>query len=212
MKRIIPFFSLLLLALNLAAYCQETQDTVIVDYKTEIENYRTGRNIKMVYTEGSPLTVEERKNFEGLNYFAIDEEYHVEATLVKAEEQQTIVMKTSTDREPEYIQYGEVVFKLDGKEYKLLAYQSKKLLEVKKVVDEIFIPFRDSTSGDESYGGGRYVDCKLPTEGNTIMIDFNKSYNPYCAYNPKYSCVIPPDENRLSVRIEAGEKKYDESH
>ena len=60
--------------------------------------------------------------------------------------------------------------------------------------------------------GGRYVDCKLPTEGNTIMIDFNKSYNPYCAYNPKYSCVIPPDENRLSVRIEAGEKKYDESH
>ncbi len=199
-----------LFLISVLSYCFTQESDTVVNYNTEIENYRKGRNIKMVYTEGSPLPVDERKNFEGLNYFAINEKYHLEASLVKAEEQQTVVMKTSTDREPEYIQYGEIVFTLDGEDYKLLVYQSKKLLDVQKEVDHVFVPFRDGTSGKESYGGGRYVDCKLPTEGNTVLVDFNKAYNPYCAYNPKYSCVIPPEENRLSIRIEAGEKTYKE--
>jgi len=210
MKRIIIYFSIILFGGSFSLYSQDNIDTTKLDYKTEIENHRKGRNIKMVYTEGSPLPVEERKNFDGLKYFEIDKKYKLEATLVKAEEQQTIAMKTSTDREPEYIQYGEIMFTLHGEDYKLLVYQSKKLLDVQKEVDHIFIPFRDKTSGKESYGGGRYVDCKLPTDGKTVVIDFNKAYNPYCAYNPKYSCVIPPEENRLSVRIEAGEKTYSE--
>ena len=66
------------------------------------------------------------------------------------------------------------------------------------------------TSGKESYGGGRYVDCEIPEEGDVVLVDFNKAYNPYCAYNPRYSCVIPPEENRLEVRIEAGEKTFEE--
>ncbi len=210
MKRFILFLGILFLTISFSSFCQDIADTAKIDYKTEIENYRKGRNIKMMYSDGSPLKVEQRKIFEGLNFFKIDEKYKVKATLVKAEEQQTIVMKTSTDREPEYIQYGKIVFTLDGQEYKLLVFQSKKLLDVKKDVDHVFVPFRDGTSGKASYGGGRYVDCKLPTEGNTVMIDFNKAYNPYCAYNPTYSCVIPPEENRLVVKIEAGEKIYKE--
>jgi hypothetical protein len=161
-----------------------------------------------MYSDGSPLKTEQRKNFEGLNFFEADEKFNIEATLVKAPEQKSILMKTSTNREPEYIQYGEIVFTLEAQEYRLLVFQSKKLVDVQKEVDHIFIPFRDGTTGKESYGGGRYVDCKLPTEGNTLMIDFNKAYNPYCVYNPKYSCVIPPEENRLLIRIEAGEKAY----
>lgn len=212
MKRIILFFCLLFLGFNFPAFSQDTQDSVEVDYITEISNFRKGRNIKMMYSEGTPIKTEDRKDFKGLNFFAADEKYNVEATLIKAEEHQTIFMKTSTDHQPEYLQYGKILFLLDGQEYSLLVFQSKKLAEVKKDLDHVFIPFRDETTGKETYGGGRYVDCKLPTEGNKVMVDFNKAYNPYCAYNPRYSCVIPPEDNRLLIRIEAGEKSFDNKH
>ena len=71
----------------------------------------------------------------------------------------------------------------------------------------MFLPFSDETNGIESYGGGRYIDLRIP-EGNTLIIDFNSAYNPYCAYNDKYSCPIVPRENYLRTRIEAGVKKF----
>jgi hypothetical protein len=84
------------------------------------------------------------------------------------------------------------------------------MLELSQDTNALFIPFRDETCGKESYGGGRYIDCEIPASGDKVMIDFNKAYNPYCAYNHSYSCVIPPEENRLTVRIEAGEKAFEE--
>lgn len=188
---------------------QITQDSIIA-YADSIEKYRTGRNIKMLYSESTPLKPEQQKSFEGLNYFPPDINFCVEARLTKAEEQESIFMKTSTERAPEYIRYGMVTFAIHGKEYILSAYQSKKLKEVQQDELTLFIPFRDGTSGKESYGGGRYVDCEIPGEGDTLRLDFNKTYNPYCAYNPRYSCVIPPEENRLEVKIEAGEKIFEE--
>jgi uncharacterized protein (DUF1684 family) len=119
-------------------------------------------------------------------------------------------MKTSTDRVPAYERYGEVTFELDGKELKLAVYRNKKMLDLSQDTNMLFIPFRDMTSGSETYGGGRYIDCEIPVAGDIIDLDFNKAYNPYCAYNHKYSCVIPPEENRLPVKIEAGEKVYEE--
>ena len=197
---------LFLLFLIFPAFSQDS-DTV-VDYKTEIENYRKGRNIKMMYSDGSPLTQEQRKSFKGLKFYDIDEKFKVTATLEIIPEKPSVFFKTSTDRQPEYLKYVKITFTLEGQEISLFVYQSKKLLETRKEVNFLFIPFKDATTGDESYKNGRYVDCDLPAEGNTVIIDFNKAYNPYCSYNPKYSCVIPPEENHLKIKIEAGEKKY----
>ena len=71
----------------------------------------------------------------------------------------------------------------------------------------MFLPFSDLTSGNETYGGGRYIDLEIP-KGKTITIDFNQAYNPYCAYNPKYSCPIVPAENELLTNVNAGVKKF----
>ena len=187
---------------------QVSQDSISA-YNKSIENFRTGKNIKLMYAESTPLKPEQQKSFEGLNYFPPDIQYLVEAQLKKEEEQVVVFMKTSTERAPEYIKYGTVTFTLNGREHSLSAYQSKKLVEVSQEETGLFIPFRDATSGKETYGGGRYVDCEIPADGDMLLIDFNKAYNPYCAYNPRFSCVIPPEENRLEVRIEAGEKIFE---
>jgi uncharacterized protein (DUF1684 family) len=145
-----------------------------------------------------------------LKYFEPDVKYRVGGILKKARKPEVILMKTSTDRVPAYERYGEVTFELDGKELKLAVYRNKKMLDLSQDTNMLFIPFRDMTSGSETYGGGRYIDCEIPVAGDIIDLDFNKAYNPYCAYNHKYSCVIPPEENRLPVKIEAGEKVYEE--
>lgn len=116
-------------------------------------------------------------------------------------------MKTSTDRLPVYIKYGEAHFKLNKKDCVLNIYQNADLVKKEEYKDYLFLPYTDLTSGEESYGGGRYIDLKIPKD-ETIIIDFNKSYNPYCAYNHKYSCPIPPMENRLDVEVRAGVKAF----
>jgi uncharacterized protein (DUF1684 family) len=202
----------LLFSMISAAFGQEIQrfEANTSDYNSMIEKYRTGRNIKMLYTEGTPLTPEQQASFKGLKYFEPDVKYRVGGILKKARKPEVILMKTSTDRVPAYERYGEVTFELDGKELKLAVYRNKKMLDLSQDTNMLFIPFRDMTSGSETYGGGRYIDCEIPVAGDIIDLDFNKAYNPYCAYNHKYSCVIPPEENRLPVKIEAGEKVYEE--
>ena len=86
-------------------------------------------------------------------------------------------------------------------------YQSLDLKKIEEYKDALFLPFTDLTSGVDSYGGGKYIDLKIP-QGTTITIDFNRAYNPYCAYNHKYSCPIPPQENDLAIEIRAGVKKF----
>jgi uncharacterized protein (DUF1684 family) len=116
-------------------------------------------------------------------------------------------MLTTTSRLAKYVKYGEATFKLDGKEDQLNIYQSLSLREKPAYKDYLFLPFTDETSGKESYSGGRYIDLTIP-KGNKIIIDFNKAYNPYCAYNHKYSCPIPPKGNHLNIAIKAGVKRY----
>ncbi|MCF8368922.1 MAG: DUF1684 domain-containing protein [Bacteroidales bacterium] len=208
MKYIITVLFTGFIFLSYLSFSQISQDSINT-YISSIENHRKGKNIKLMYTESTPLKPDQKKTFKGLNYFPANINYQLEATLIIEEEPEIVKFRTSTERSPEYIKYGKVIFTLNGKEYSLFAYQSKKLVEVKKENNDLFVPFRDETSKDETYGGGRYVDCEIPKEGNKIILDFNKAYNPYCAYNPTYSCVIPPEENRLPIRIEAGEKIYE---
>jgi len=118
-------------------------------------------------------------------------------------------MKTTTDRLPIYRKYGEARFKLGGKDQVLSIFQNLGLMEDPEYEDYLFVPFTDETNGSESYGGGRYLDVEMP-EGDRMIINFNKAYNPYCAYNAKYSCPIPPAENHLDIEVKAGVKAYDE--
>jgi len=206
--RYVSSFLLVLFVIS-GSVAQVSPDSV-QSYIKSTRDYRKGKNIKLMYSEATPLTPEQHQNFKGLNYFEPDINFCVIGKIEKAVNPETIVLRTSTDRAPEYVDYGTIHFSLAGENYELKAYQSKKLLDVAPDDSTLFIPFRDLTSGKETYGGGRYIDVILPDSGNQVIIDFNKSYNPYCAYNPRYSCVIPPEENRLPVAIEAGEKIFEE--
>ncbi|GGZ77073.1 hypothetical protein GCM10007028_12870 [Algibacter mikhailovii] len=155
----------------------------------------------------SPLKKKDRKTFEGLDFFQFDSLFVVKARFIRTPNEKPFKMKTTTDRLPEYLKYGELVFQLKGKQFKLNIYQNQSLVDVEGSEDYLFLPFLDETNGVESYGGGRYIDAKIP-RNDTMIIDFNKAYNPYCAYNDKYSCPLVPRENYLKVRIEAGVKVF----
>ncbi len=159
----------------------------------------------------SPLTEKDRATFTGLDFFKYDSAYVVTASLKRTPEAKKFKMKTSTARLPEYVKYGVVSFKLKGKTYQLNVYQNIGLLEKEGYDDYLFLPFLDDTNGDTTYGGGRYIECRIP-EGNTIDINFNEAFNPYCAYSGKYSCPIVPKEDYLPTKIEAGVKAYHKKH
>lgn len=155
----------------------------------------------------SPLTEKDRKHFTGLDFFKFDSTYVVTAQFKRTPNEKPFKMKTTTNRKPMYVKYGELYFTLKGKDLKLNIYQNIGLIEEKGYEDYLFLPFLDETNGEESYGGGRYVNARIP-KGDTMIIDFNEAYNPYCAYNSKYSCPVVPRENYLRVRIEAGVKAF----
>lgn len=155
----------------------------------------------------SPLTEEDRQNFEGLDFFPIDKKYIVSAKFVKAKRQKPFEMQTTTARKPKYIKFGELHFTIDGKELVLNVYKNIDLSKRKGFEDYLFLPFLDETNGIETYGGGRYLDMRVP-KTKEVTIDFNKAYNPYCAYNHEYSCPIVPLENELAIEIKAGVKKF----
>jgi hypothetical protein len=156
----------------------------------------------------SPLKDKDRKSFEGLDFFKFDSTYVVTAQFKRTPNEKPFKMKTTSDRLPVYVKYGELSFNLIGESYKLNIYQNLGLMNDEEYEDYLFLPFLDETNGLESYGGGRYIDTKIP-EGDTMIIDFNQAYNPYCAYNDKYSCPIVPRENYLKTRIEAGVKAFE---
>lgn len=153
--------------------------------------------------ETSILLKEHFAKFEGLKFYPLNADYIVEARLVRTPDEKPFLMPTTTARLPEFVKYGEAHFVLEGRDFMLNLY-----LSTEPESDYLFLPFTDLTSGDGSYGGGRYLDFDIP-DGDVIIIDFNRAYNPYCAYNPRYSCPIPPAENDLQIRIEAGVMDFD---
>jgi len=155
----------------------------------------------------SPLSTEDREAFKTLDFFDIDTTYVVNADFVRTPYESPFAMPTTKERTPIYVKYGELYFQLKGKKYKLNVYQSQDLSRKPEYADYLFLPFTDKTNGESTYGGGRYIDLKLPLE-KTVEIDFNKAYNPYCAYSKNYSCPIPPSENDLNTSIPAG-VRYD---
>ena len=171
------------------------------------EKFQTELNKSYADSLKSPLMKEDLKQFKGLDFFSINEKYIVEATFIRTKKEKPFGMKTTTSRTPLYKKYGELYFEIDGKAFKLNVYQNVDLNKKPGYEDYLFLPFSDSTCGKESYIGVRYVDMRIQ-KGRTWTIDFNKAYNPYCAYNYEYSCPIVPLENDLDIEILAGVKKF----
>ncbi len=155
----------------------------------------------------SPLKKKDLKTFEGLDFFEFDSVFVVNANLERKPDSKWVKMKTTTSRISEKRIYGIVSFSLNGTDHQLNLYQDRDLMQKEDYADYLFLPFLDETNGETTYGGGRYIDLRIP-EGNVISIDFNTAYNPYCAYSERYSCPIVPRENYLGIKIEAGVKSF----
>ena len=172
-----------------------------------VEKFQKELNTEYADAKTSPLTVQDLATFKSLDFYFINEKFFVIAKFIRTEDEKPFEMKTSTDRKPMYVKYGEAHFEIDGKPLRLNIYKNIELSKKEEYKDYLFLPFSDLTSGNESDIGGKYIDMKTP-KGDTIVIDFNTSYNPYCAYNSKYSCPKVPLENDLNIEIRAGVKKF----
>lgn len=153
----------------------------------------------------SPLTEEDLAYFSGHPYFPIDTNWMITARVILTPDSTPFEMATTTDRKPSYRQYAWLEFDYRDTTLKLAVYQNLGLIEREEYKDYLFLPFGDATNGSASYGGGRYLDLRIP-EGDSIYIDFNQCYNPYCAYNGRYSCPRIPLVNLLPIPITAGVK------
>ena len=172
-----------------------------------VEKFQNELNAEYADAKTSPLLPEDLKTFHSLEYYPANEKFFVVAKFIRTENEQPFEMKTSTDRRPVYVKYGEAHFSIDSQNFQLNLYRNIELTKKEQYKDYLFLPFSDLTCGNESYIGGRYIDMKIP-KGDTIVIDFNTAYNPYCAYSYKYSCPKVPLENDLKIAIRAGVKKF----
>jgi uncharacterized protein (DUF1684 family) len=142
--------------------------------------------------------------FQGPRYFPLDPRWRIEATLDTSAPGTGMPSQFATSKGDlrDALMYGVLRFSIDDAEHQLTAYR----FESDPPNDDIFVPFKDSTSGNETYGGGRYLEL-LRHDGKTYILDFNEVYNPSCAYSPGWNCVRPPSQNNLDIRVEAGEMK-----
>ncbi|RSK49483.1 DUF1684 domain-containing protein [Hymenobacter rigui] len=153
----------------------------------------------------TPLPRAARAAFAGLPFYPVRYAACVVARFVPDSLSAPFPMPTSTVRRPLYRKYGVLEFVLDGQPRQLTVYQSLDLLNTTDYRDYLFVPFTDRTNGHGSYGGGRYLDLRRgQIRGGQVLLDFNRAYNPYCAYQSGYSCPVPPPENRLAVEVQVG--------
>jgi uncharacterized protein (DUF1684 family) len=150
----------------------------------------------------SPFDHSQQKTFTGLHYYQENPGLRFDLPLERKEKPEHVFLVTSTGDEQEYLQVGQIKFTVQGEEAILHVYLSVE-------GGDYFIPFVDATAPAETYGAGRYLEPE-DLGGGMLHVDFNLAYNPYCAYNDRWSCPLPPRANRLRVRIEAGEKKFHE--
>jgi uncharacterized protein (DUF1684 family) len=184
--------------------CGSSKDS----YTQEIEAAQNELNEFYLNPKTSPLKTEELIAFKkqgGHAFYRIDSAFKVKAKLIKHVNPDTVYMPTSSEKIKSFLKSYSAQFKLNSKSYTLSLYQNIKLMNDPDHQDYLFLPFKDMTTGKETYGGGRYIDLEMPTS-NEISIDFNKAYHPYCAYTKGYSCPVPPAENYVELPLEAGIK------
>ncbi|MES2131946.1 MAG: DUF1684 domain-containing protein [Bacteroidota bacterium] len=173
--------------------------------KEDILSFQNILNTDYMDSLHSPLSKEKRLIFKGHDFYPIDLTYRVTAAFLRTPNEKPFKMTTTKGEARDYLKYGEVSFSINGKNMKLNVYQSLDLIKLEAYKNYLFLPFKDLTNSVETYGGGRFIDLTIPA-GKTIVCDFNKAYNPYCAYSDRFSCPITPIENTLPVQIKAGVK------
>jgi uncharacterized protein (DUF1684 family) len=181
------------------------------DYQHHIAESRRQKDAFFATSPQSPIPGPERQQFHGLRYFPPDLAYRVQAQLVRFPNPEIVQLGTTTGRITQHYRYGEVRFLLNGQPCRLTAYKSVPAHghEHHHEDHELFLPFRDATTGKESYGAGRYLEVQEDNAGpGQLVLDFNLAYSPWCSYSDQYSCVLPPAENTLAVAIRAGEQSY----
>ncbi len=167
----------------------------------QLGEFRRRKDESFALDPRSPLTPEQRAAFTGLAYFPENPDLAIEADLdTGVDRDEEIVMQTTTGGTQAYRRAGVVRFEVGGRSAQITLFESD-------LQHELFVPFRDSTSGNETYGAGRYLEVERPKDG-LVVVDFNYAYSPYCCYNENWSCPIPPRENWLEVPIRAGEKEF----
>jgi uncharacterized protein (DUF1684 family) len=179
-------------------------------YQQEIAAYREKYKKEFLESERSPI--KNKEDLEFIRFYDVDESFKLTATFSKTENAQPFDLPTMNGKTKSYIEYGSLSFSLHGKNLSLKIYQSILLLEKSEYKNHLFLPFLDETNGHDTYGGGRYLDFETSDiKDNRVVIDFNKAYNPYCAFADGYSCPKPPEENYLRLEIKAGEKSFAKS-
>lgn len=177
-------------------------------FEKEIKRYRRKQNLEFYDPDSSPLTREERKKFRGHDFYPAEESYRVTARFEATPDSKPFPLGTSRGKTQLYKRLGILHFELKGDAYTLEAYTRVQgfALRTKKVL--VFLPVVDETTGDETYGAGRYLHYEDMPKGTEWVIDFNKLYNPYCAYSDRYDCPKVPEANHLPIAIKAGVRDY----
>lgn len=172
------------------------QDTILEERSAKDQGFRSDKD--------SPLPEQDRRRFRGLSYYPVNPGLRFSAKLYRYPAPKQVRLGTNTGEIRRGLRYGYFELPVEGQTCRLQVYR---LDEEYSGAASLFIPFRDATSGRETYAAGRYIDLRENTTG-MYDLDFNRAYNPYCAYNSEFSCPVPPEENTLKVAIRAGEKNY----
>ena len=172
----------------------------------EVETFRNNYIAEHLLEERSPIKY---TNVKYLDFYKPSKKYKVIAKIQFLEDSEGFTMLTHSGKKKHYYKYAKLTFSIDKKKQVLYLYQNKLLIQKKEYKDHLFLPFTDATNYKTSFGGGRYIDFVLDDiKNDELLLDFNKCYNPYCAYAGGFNCPIPPKENRLDIAIQAGEKLY----
>lgn len=169
-----------------------------LEYASRLQYERTQKDKYFKENENSPIS--KKADFKGLKYFEVGESFKVMANLQLAKGDNRFILQTTGTKPDTLLVYGTASFDLGGKNQVVKLFRST-------VNNLLFLPFKDATTGKETYGGGRYLDIPITNVlGNKVELDFNQAYHPYCVYSHDYVCPVPPKENTISVAITAGEK------
>ena len=199
------FFLLSVLAVIIAiiAYSFVGNDTnkssqvIDSEYTKSIQNLRSDKDSYLKKDTASPI--EDKVKFTGLKYFEVNQAFKITGKIDRVTSGQTINIAMSGGEVEEYEAYGNIKFEIEGVKCTLKIFKTPE--------GNLFLPFKDLTSNNETYGAGRYLDFGVnDVKDNQITIDFNKAYHPYCAYNQTFTCPVPPAENTLNVAVKVGEK------
>lgn len=194
--------ALCLIAVLMLSHCASPEAEAIT---YQLQKERQEKDAFFASAADSPLLPEDRRDFAGLHYYPVDLSWRFEGPIVRYDSLVSdTILGTRGDRRPA-VKYGYFEFSRGARKYRLQIYRMPPTDSLSS--GYLFLGFTDKSSGTETYGGGRYVDLKQLYD-DIYVVDFNTAYNPYCAYNPAYSCAIPPAENYLDLPVRAGEKQF----